>query len=622
MFSKIDKKYYYDGALGAAYSEKETTFRVWSPLAESAALLLYVSGGENQPERFPMKMNPQGVWEYTASGNLEGCFYTYEISHDGNAVETIDIYAKACGVNGEKGMVVNLSKTNPDGWEEQKHVPLSHPTDAVLYELHVRDFSIDESGNFLHRGKYLAFAEQGVRSRTGQSTGIDHLTELGITHVHLLPVFDFQSVDEAGGGAPFNWGYDPQNFNIPEGSYATDPYDGSTRIRELKTLILALHNAGIGVIMDVVYNHTYNLDSAFHRTFPRYYYRSFGRSYANGSGCGNEVATHRSMAAKFIVDSVCFWAQEYRLDGFRFDLMGLYDTDCVNAICHNLRRIRPDILLYGEGWTAGNTPLSPKKRAVKANATKVPGVAMFSDDFRDAVKGDAFHAAQRGFVSGESVSAETIKSVMIGGVAHPDVHPAYPLWTDSPAQAVNYVEAHDNYTLWDKLCLSCPEASDAKKIAMNKLAAAMVFLAQGIPFMQAGQEFLRSKPLLDGYDENSYRSLDCVNSLKWNRKTEFSEVYAYYRGLIAIRKSCAFFRMRSGEEIRRRIRFEEKLPDGVIGIVYDNRAVLYLNASEKPLWFPAGHYKKVLADSLQTDRPRPAKETEFLPAKSILLMTV
>ena len=627
VFSKIDQKFYYEGELGAVYSREQTVFRVWSPPAEMAALKLYTCTGKNETlkAQHPMVQNDRGVWEYTAAGDLDGVYYTYELTHGGKSFETIDINARACGVNGEKGMVVNLAQTDPEGWENQREVHLNSPNNAVIYELHVRDFSIDDSGNFLHKGKYLAFTECGVKNKAGQAVGIDHLTELGITHVHLLPVFDFKTVDETGASPSFNWGYDPQNFSVPEGSYASDAYDGRARIRELKQLIMALHNAGIGVVMDVVYNHTYDLaHSSFTKTFPRYYYRSFGKGYANGSACGNEFATHRKMAAKFIMDSLCFWAREYRVDGFRFDLMGLYDIGCINALCKKLEDIKPGILLYGEGWTGGPSPLSEKNRAVKMNARKVPKMAMFSDNFRDAIKGDTFQEHLSGFVNGGKISAEAVKTAMVGGVFHPQTKPDDSLWTDTPLQTVNYVEAHDNHTLWDKLALSCPDVNEAERVAMDKLAAAMVFLAQGIPFIQAGQEMLRSKPLNSGFDDNSYRSPDAVNSLKWDRKTEYRPVFDYYRGLIAIRKNHEEFRMRTGDEIRRKIRFAENLPKGVVGILYAEKTVLYINSTKEAIRVDIGRYSRVLADKDRASAvPIRSVEGECtVSPRSILLLTI
>lgn len=574
MFTEVDKKYSYTGNdLGAVYSKNQTTFKVWSPLANDATVLLYKSCTDEKPfRRLPMEKDKKGVWFKKAHGDLNGVYYTYEIRHDDITEETIDIYARTAGVNGAMGMVIDLEETNPAGWDSYHPQPLEHYTDAVIYEAHVRDFSIDKSGNFCYKGRFLAFVEKGVVNAAGDKIGIDHLKELGITHVHLLPSFDFQTVDEADVHKPqFNWGYDPQNFNCPEGSYSTNPFDGKSRVAEFKRLIHALHCQGIKVIMDVVYNHTYaTADSPFNKTFPKYYYRLWGENgeyYSNGSGCGNEVATERFMVRKFIVDSLVYWATEYKIDGFRFDLMGLYDIDTMNLIHTTLSEINPGIILYGEGWTGGDSPLPDSKRAMKLNARHLPNVAYFSDDFRDTVKGNTFENRSRGYANGATGSEEFVKEVMCGRVPHPQIPNLNKFaWTMTPCQTVNYVEAHDNLTLWDKLIYTNPTDSLETRKNIDKMAAAMVMLAQGIPFIQAGQEFLRSKPLPGGaYDHNSYNSPDVVNSLKWDRKSEYKDVFLYYKGLIEFRKAHSALRMHTAEDIGRNMKFFDKLPQRIVG---------------------------------------------------------
>lgn len=573
MFAEIDEKYRYDGDdLGAVYSKSNTVFKVWSPLAEDAAVLLYHKCTDEKPFRhMPMKKSKEGVWTKVANGDLKGVYYTYQITHDSISYETIDIYAKASGVNGIMGMVVDLDETDPAGWDKSKQPELKSYTDAVIYELHVRDFSIDKSVNFCYKGRFLAFVEKGMVNEAGDSAGIDHIKELGVTHVQLMPCFDYATVDEADVHRPqFNWGYDPMNYNLPEGSYATNPYDGKVRIYEFKRLIQSLHNAGIGVIMDVVYNHTYaTADSCFTKTFPKYYYRQWQDTeyYSNGSGCGNEVATERYMVRKYIVDSLCYWAKEYKIDGFRFDLMGLYDSETINIIYEKLHEINPNIILYGEGWTGSDSAIPYEKRAMKLNARSVPHAGFFSDDFRDTVKGNNFENRERGYVNGASVNEDFVKEVMCGRVAHPQVPNLNKYaWTDTPQQTVNYVEAHDNLTLWDKLSYTNPTDSIETRIQMDKMAAAMVFLSQGIPFMQAGQEFLRSKPLPGGaFDHNSYKSPDIINSLKWNRKTEYKNVFEYYKGLIALRKDHSAFRFPDREAIGQHLNYFSKLPRQVVG---------------------------------------------------------
>lgn len=573
MFKDIDKKYRYTGNdLGATYKKDKTVFKVWSPLADEAAVLLYHKCTDEKPyRRLPMTKSKEGVWSKVAHGDLNGVYYTYQINHDGLIEETIDIYAKTAGVNGIMGMVIDMEETNPAGWDSYEPIKLESYTDAVLYELHVRDFSIDESGHFCYKGRFLAFVEKGLVNDAGDPVGIDHIKDLGVTHVHLMPCFDYQTVDEADYHRPqFNWGYDPMNFNVPEGSYSTNPFNGKTRVAEFKRLIHALHSAGIGVIMDVVYNHTYaTADSCFTKTFPKYYYRQWTDTeyYANGSGCGNEVATERFMVRKYIVDSLVYWATEYKIDGFRFDLMGLYDKDTINIIYDTLHAINPNIIIYGEGWTGSDSALEYSKRAMKFNARHVPHAAFFSDDFRDTVKGNNFENGDRGYVNGTSGNEEYVKEVMCGRVKHPQIPNLEKYaWTDTPQQTVNYVEAHDNLTLWDKLHYTNATDPTAVRIQMDKMAAAMVFLSQGIPFIQAGQEFLRSKPLPGGaYDHNSYNAPDIVNSIKWNRKSEFIDVYNYYKGLIALRKAHTAFRFPTRELIGKNMNFFSRLPQKVVG---------------------------------------------------------
>lgn len=645
MFKDIDKKYRYTGNdLGATYSKDKTVFKVWSPLADEAAVLLYHKCTDEKPyRRLPMTKSKEGVWSKVAHGDLNGVYYTYQINHDGLIEETIDIYAKTAGVNGIMGMVIDMEETNPAGWDSYEPIKLESYTDAVLYELHVRDFSIDESGHFCYKGRFLAFVEKGLVNDAGDPVGIDHIKDLGVTHVHLMPCFDYQTVDEADYHRPqFNWGYDPMNYNVPEGSYSTNPFNGMTRVAEFKRLIHALHSAGIGVIMDVVYNHTYaTADSCFTKTFPKYYYRQWADTeyYSNGSGCGNEVATERFMVRKYIVDSLVYWATEYKIDGFRFDLMGLYDKDTINIIYDTLHAINPNIILYGEGWTGSDSALEYSKRAMKLNARHVPHAAFFSDDFRDTVKGNNFENGDRGYVNGTSGNEEYVKEVMCGRVKHPQIPNLEKYaWTDTPQQTVNYVEAHDNLTLWDKLHYTNATEPTAVRIQMDKMAAAMVFLSQGIPFIQAGQEFLRSKPLPGGaYDHNSYNSPDIVNSIKWNRKSEFIDVYNYYKGLIALRKAHTAFRFPTKELIGKNMNFFSRLPQKVVGFSLTGdcsleEIIVFLNpnnydinlyafgkynvyadgdkAGTEPLYTVEGDYSVKAYSIIVLGRPYPENNTE------------
>ncbi|MBQ8569379.1 MAG: type I pullulanase [Oscillospiraceae bacterium] len=589
MFEEIDKKYVYEGDdLGAVYSKDKTIFKVWSPMADEAAVLLYHKCTDEKPYRRLPMTKKKGVWSKVAYGDLNGVYYTYQINHDGLIEETIDIYAKTAGANGAMGMVINMEETNPAGWYSYKPVTLNSYTDAVLYELHVRDFSIDPSGHFCYRGRFMGFVERGLVNDAGDPVGIDHIKDLGVTHVHLMPCFDYQTVDETDYHRPqFNWGYDPMNYNVPEGSYSTNPFNGKVRVAEFKRLIHALHSQGIGVVMDVVYNHTYaTSDSCFNKTFPKYFYRQWADTeyYANGSGCGNEVATERAMVRKYIIDSLCYWATEYKIDGFRFDLMGLYDNETINLIYERLHEINPNVILYGEGWTGSDSALAYERRAMKLNARHVPHAAFFSDDFRDTIKGNNFENGDRGYVNGASGNEDYVREVMCGRVAHPQIpNLTKYAWTDTPQQTVNYVEAHDNLTLWDKLHYSNATDPTEVRIQMDKMAAAAVFLSQGIPFIQAGQEFLRSKPLPGGaYDHNSYNAPDAINSIKWNRKSEFIQVYNYYKGLIAFRKAHSALRFPTRELIGEHMHFFDKLPQRVVGfsLTGDNlceEIVVFLN---------------------------------------------
>ncbi len=604
-FDLIDREYAYDGELGALYSQAQTTFRVWSPMADGASVKLYHSAKSFSPYSVAEMQKNGGVWEVTVPGDLHGIFYTYEFASAGNTRETIDIYAHSAGANGVRGMVVDLSRTDPDGWDGDRPVKLDSYTDAVIYELHVRDFSSDESGNFMLRGKFGAFCEKGVTNGFSDVIGLDYIAALGVTHIHLLPVFDYQTIDEDDPDSGFNWGYDPLNYNLPEGSYTTDPNNGTQRVKQFKELIHAAHRKGIGVIMDVVYNHTYSTDnSPFTKTFPEYYYRhNADGSLSNGSACGNEFASERAMASRFIVDSLCYLAEEYKLDGFRFDLMGLLDIRTLNEAAEKLRAINPSMILYGEGWAGGASPLPEKLRAMKKNAAELPQYAMFSDDFRDGVKGSVFADDGCGYVNGMAEElSELIKSVIAAGIYRPDVErDETECWTDTPQQTVNYVEAHDNLTLFDKLRLSMPGASEEEQISADKLAAALVFMSQGIPFMQAGQELLRSKPSPDGgYVHDSYNSPDSVNSIKWNDVTIHRGVMEYYRGLIAIRKRFPEFRMRTADEIISGVKFEE-LGGGALAVHYGGKFVMVVNPGESPLEYDPGRPANIYADSKKAD---------------------
>lgn len=610
---KFDYEVYTGNDLGAVYSPKMTRFKVWAPEAESVKLNLYKQGeGDNLIEQHIMKKSANGTYVFEKQGDCNGIYYTYTVVNHGEKQEAVDPYTKAAGVNGQRGMVINLAKTNPQGFELDGYRNPEHITDAIIYEGSVRDFTMDESSGVFHNGKFLGLTEANTTNHFGEATALDYISDLGITHVQILPAFDFETVDEKNQKAQYNWGYDPDNYNVPEGSYAVSPYDGAVRIQEMKQMVLALHSRGIGVIMDVVFNHTYRRDdSNLQKIVPDYYYRSDENGYTNGSGCGNEVASDRPMAQKLIVDSLIYWAKEYHIDGFRFDLMGVLDIDTMNVIAERLKEIRPDIYLYGEGWNGGPSSLAEEKRAFKASAKKMPGIGMFNDDIRDTIKGSVFYDDHLGFVNGGTHLENALRYGITGAVAHPQVdYDAYGSkpWAKEPGQSINYVSCHDNYTLWDKLSVSCPEASEEKKKAMNRLCAAIVFTSQGVPFIQAGEEFLRSKPLPEkkGFAENSYNMPDAVNSIKWDNIHEYPDMIAYYKGLMALRKAHPVFRMQSEAEMTQNLCFLLDTPENVVAYLLkgkgaddtpENILVIFNGNDEEILYnLPEGKWKILVDD--------------------------
>lgn len=610
---KFDYEVYTGNDLGAVYSPKMTRFKVWAPEAESVKLNLYKQGeGDNLIEQHIMKKSANGTYVFEKQGDCNGIYYTYTVVNHGEEQEAVDPYTKAAGVNGQRGMVINLAKTNPQGFELDGYRNPEHITDAIIYEGSVRDFTMDESSGVFHNGKFLGLTEANTTNHFGEATALDYISGLDVTHVQILPAFDFETVDEKNQKAQYNWGYDPDNYNVPEGSYAVSPYDGAVRIQEMKQMVLALHSRGIGVIMDVVFNHTYRRDdSNLQKIVPGYYYRSDETGYTNGSGCGNEVASDRPMVQKLIVDSLIYWAKEYHIDGFRFDLMGVLDIDTMNVIAERLKEIRPDIYLYGEGWNGGPSSLAEEKRAFKASAKKMPGIGMFNDDIRDTIKGSVFYDDHLGFVNGGTHLENALRYGITGAVAHPQVdYDAYGSkpWAKEPGQSINYVSCHDNYTLWDKLSVSCPEASEEKKKAMNRLCAAIVFTSQGVPFIQAGEEFLRSKPLPEkkGFAENSYNMPDAVNSIKWDNIHEYPDMIAYYKGLMALRKAHPVFRMQSEAEMTQNLCFLSDTPENVVAYLLkgkgaddtpENILVIFNGNDEEILYnLPEGKWKILVDD--------------------------
>lgn len=635
---KFDYEVYTGNDLGAVYSPKMTRFKVWAPEAESVKLNLYKQGeGDNLIDQHIMKKSANGTYVFEKQGDCNGIYYTYTVVNHGEEQEAVDPYTKAAGVNGQRGMVINLAKTNPQGFEMDGYRNPEHITDAIIYEGSVRDFTMDESSGVFHNGKFLGLTEANTTNHFGEATALDYISGLGVTHVQIFPAFDFETVDEKNQKAQYNWGYDPDNYNVPEGSYAVSPYDGAVRIQEMKQMVLALHSRGIGVIMDVVFNHTYRRDdSNLQKIVPGYYYRSDETGYTNGSGCGNEVASDRPMVQKLIVDSLIYWAKEYHIDGFRFDLMGVLDIDTMNVIAERLKEIRPDIYLYGEGWNGGPSSLAEEKRAFKASAKKMPGIGMFNDDIRDTIKGSVFYDDHLGFVNGGTHLENALRYGITGAVAHPQVdYDAYGSkpWAKEPGQSINYVSCHDNYTLWDKLSVSCPEASEEKKKAMNRLCAAIVFTSQGVPFIQAGEEFLRSKPLPEkkGFAENSYNMPDAVNSIKWDNIHEYPDMIAYYKGLMALRKAHPVFRMQSEAEMTQNLCFLSDTPENVVAYLLkgkgaddtpENILVIFNGNDEEILYnLPEGKWKILVDDKTAgaDGKKNISEKTDVEPLSALVL---
>lgn len=611
---EFEEKYTYAGNdLGAVYEKEKTTFKVWAPTAEKVMLHLYTAGstgeaGEKELLQVEMKKREQGIYEKQVKGDLHGVYYTFSVTVDGETRETGDIYAKAAGVNGKRSMVVDLEKTNPKGWEEDTHV--FHPLGKTwVWEVHIGDFSNDPASGVReeYRGKYLAFTENTTLNQDGvHPTCVNYLKELGITHVHLLPSFDYGSVDESKCDT-FNWGYDPVKYNVPEGSYATDAFHGEVRIREFKEMVAALHKAGISVVMDVVYNHTHSLDSFFNATVPYYYYRTWeDGTYSDGSACGNDTASDRAMFRKYMMDSVLHWVQEYHVDGFRFDLMGLHDTQTMNEIRKALNELEDgeQIFLYGEPWSAGPSALKESESFATKEAMKklAEGIAVFNDDTRDAVKGPYDKLEVPGFVNGKKGLEEKIKRGIQGLFDEKEkVQPV------SPAQLLNYVSAHDNSTLWDKLVDSVKKDQDYETrhedlLAMNKLAAAIVQFSAGIPFMQAGEEAGRTKQ----GEDNSYNLSKELNRLDWNRMYKFQDLISYYKGLHEVRNQFSGFYDLS-EKARTRQHFYENLPEGIIAYEMEGirgtdqweKVVVIFHASQEPTEFVLGNtgYKRIVSPS-------------------------
>lgn len=580
-----------------SYQQGKTEFRLNAPTA--ATLRIYDNGSDTKAAKtVKMKKDSNGEWVATVKGNLKGKFYTFDT---GNG-ECPGVFAKAVCVNGNRAAIVDMADTNPEGWANDVRPSLSSPCDLVIYELHHRDFSIDASSGLENKGKFLALAEPKA---------IEYLKRLGVNAVHILPSFDFASIDETRLDQPqYNWGYDPKNYNVPEGSYATDPYEPTRRIKEFKTMVMALHKAGIRVILDVVYNHTFNIkDSNFQRISPDYYYRKTADGkYSDGSGCGNETASEKPLMRTYMTESVKYWVNEYHIDGFRFDLMGVHDIETMNQIRHEVNNIDPSIYIYGEGWSAGSCAYPTEKLAMKANAQKLDGIGAFSDEMRDALRGPFSDDHKGGFLAGVSGQEESIKFGIVGAIQHPQVdmtkvNYSKAPWTNSPSQMVSYVSCHDDMCLTDRLRTSMPGINTDELIRLDLLAQTAVFTSQGVPFILCGEEMLRDKKGV----ANSYRSPDNINHLDWNNLKKYPEVFDYYSGLIALRKAHPAFRLGNAEAVRQHLEFLSA-PSGVVAFRLKNHAggdawndiivILNANRTAQTINIPMNQYTAVVKDGV------------------------
>ena len=621
--------------LGLSFSSKNKIFKIWAPTAEQVQLLFYKEGIGGNPITQPMTKKKDGVWEADLIGEFTGWFYTFRVMINGKWLNEVpDPYAKAVGVNGKRAVVVDLKETNPIGWEKDKSPVFKNKTDAILYELQVRDASIAANSGIKNKGKYSGLTETGTKNEEGLSTGLDHIKELGVTHVHLLPCFDFYSLDESQPDkAQYNWGYDPLNYNVPDGSFSTNPYDGVTRIKEFKQMVQAFHQNGLRVVMDVVYNHTrLTEDSYFNQLVPGYYYRQTKEGkFSNATACGNETASERYMMRKFMLESVLYWVKEYHIDGFRFDLMGVHDIETMNLISKELHKIKPDILLYGEGWTAGSSPLPDSLRAIKKYAYKLDRIAVFSDDIRDGIKGSVFEHADKGFVSGKPGMEESIKFGIVASCKHSQVDYSKVNYSKAPYAAqpwntITYCECHDNHVLWDKLAISAKDATESERSEMDKLAMSIVLTSQGISFLHAGTEFLRTKKGV----ENSFESPDSINAIDWSLKTKNKDVLEYVKGLIKMRRDHPAFRMINAKQIADHIQFRDNDEKGIVSYIINGQAindrwkkiVVFFNGNngKRTGILPPGKWKMAIRNNDFTKNTLTEEKEFFLQAYSCSIL--
>ena len=620
------------------YSPIETKFTLWAPTAEEVRVLLYDSGNEGSAyQTLSLEMGEDGIWNTSIKEDLKGKFYTFNVKVNGKWLgDTPGIMAKAVGVNGKRAAVIDLRSTDPEGWANDVRPLLKDYADIIVYEMHHRDFSLDSVSGIRNKGKFLALTELGTTTSQGEKTGIDHLKELGVTHVHILPSYDYASVDESKPDkAQYNWGYDPQNYNVPDGSYSTDPYKPDVRIKEFKQMVQALHKAGIRVVLDVVYNHTFNTEeSNFERTVPGYFYRQTkdGKP-ANGSGCGNETASDRAMMRKYMVESVLYRINEYHIDGFRFDLMGIHDIETMNEIRAAVDKIDPSIFIYGEGWAASAPQLDQEELAMKANIYKMPRIAAFSDEMRDGLRGGWDDDRKGAFLIGQPGHEMSIKFGLVGAVKHPQVindsvNYSKEPWALQPTQMISYVSCHDDMCLADRLKATMPDATDEERASLHKLAETFVFTSQGVPFIFAGDEMMRDKKGI----HNSYNSPDSINTIDWRNKTIHHDVFDYVRELITLRKNHPAFRMGDADKVRQYMEFLPVEGSNLVAFILKDNAngdswkniIVAFNSRKEPakLSIPAGRYTIVCKDGKikQSGMGQVSGNKIIVPARSAMII--
>lgn len=620
------------------YSPIETKFTLWAPTAEEVRVLLYDSGNEGSAyQTLSLEMGEDGIWNTSIKEDLKGKFYTFNVKVNGKWLgDTPGIMAKAVGVNGKRAAVIDLRSTDPEGWANDVRPLLKDYADIIVYEMHHRDFSLDSVSGIRNKGKFLALTELGTTTSQGEKTGIDHLKELGVTHVHILPSYDYASVDESKPDkAQYNWGYDPQNYNVPDGSYSTDPYKPDVRIKEFKQMVQALHKAGIRVVLDVVYNHTFNTEeSNFERTVPGYFYRQTkdGKP-ANGSGCGNETASDRAMMRKYMVESVLYWINEYHIDGFRFDLMSIHDIETMNEIRAAVDKIDPSIFIYGEGWAASAPQLDQEELAMKANIYKMPRIAAFSDEMRDGLRGGWDDDRKGAFLIGQPGHEMSIKFGLVGAVKHPQVindsvNYSKEPWALQPTQMISYVSCHDDMCLADRLKATMPDATDEERASLHKLAETFVFTSQGVPFIFAGDEMMRDKKGI----HNSYNSPDSINTIDWRNKTIHHDVFDYVRELITLRKNHPAFRMGDADKVRQYMEFLPVEGSNLVAFILKDNAngdswkniIVAFNSRKEPakLSIPAGRYTIVCKDGKikQSGMGQVSGNEIIVPARSAMII--